>query len=145
MPKNILSVLGFLLAAAAMVGLFSIHHLFAKSPYLLAVQVAAALLMIWARTTFGLRSFHAAASTSEGGLVTTGPYRYWRHPIYASIIYFIWAGQVQAPSAVPLALAATASLGLFARMLMEERFLTQAYPEYAEYAKRAKRLIPFVY
>ena len=145
MLKNLLSILGFLLAGAALVGLLFVHHLFAKSPYLLAVQVAAALLMIWARKTFGLRSFHAAASTSEGGLVTTGPYRYWRHPIYAAIIYFVWAGQVQAPGAVPLALAATASLGLFARMLIEERFLTQAYPEYPKYAKKAKRLIPFVY
>lgn len=145
MPKNLLSILGLLLAAAAVAGLFSIHHLFAKSPYLLAVQIAAALLMIWARLTFGVRSFHAAASPSEGGLVTSGPYRYWRHPIYASIIYFIWAGQVHAPGAVPLALAATASLGLFARMLVEERFLTQAYPAYPKYAKEAKRLIPFVY
>lgn len=128
-----------------MLGLFSIHHLFAAAPYLMAIQVAAAVLMIWARMTFGLRSFHAAASTSEGGLVTTGPYRYWRHPIYASIIYFVWAGQIQAPSALPLALAATVSVGLFARMIIEERFLTQAYVEYPGYAKRAKRLLPFVY
>lgn len=128
-----------------MVGLFSMHHLFAQRPYLIAVQAAAVLLMIWARTTFGLRSFHAAASTSPGGLVTTGPYRYWRHPIYASIIYFVWAGQVRAPGAVPLALAATVTLGLFVRMLLEERFLVQAHPEYRQYAKNAKRLIPFVY
>lgn len=145
MLKNLLSIFGFLLAVAAMVGLLFLHHLFAKSPYLLAVQVAAALLMIWARITFGLRSLHATASTSKGGLVTTGPYRYWRHPIYASLIYFVWAGQFQAPDAVPFTLAAVASLGLFARMIIEERFLTQAYPEYTEYAKKAKRLIPFVY
>ena len=144
MFKNSLSILGLLLAVVAMVGLLTTHHLFAKSPYLLAVQGAAALLMIWARATFGLRSFHAAASTSEGDLVTTGPYRYWRHPIYASIIYFVWVGQVQAPSAVPLALAATVSLGLFLRMLVEERFLIQTYPEYPKYAKKAKRVIPFV-
>ncbi len=144
MFKNSLSILGLLLAVAAMVGLFAIHHLFAKSPYLLAVQAAAALLMIWARATFGLRSFHAAASTSEGDLVTTGPYRYWRHPIYASIIYFVWVGQIQLPATVPLALAATVSLGLFVRMLVEERFLIQTYPEYPKYAKKTKRLIPFV-
>ena len=145
MFENFLSLLGFLVAAASMVGLIFVDHLFAKSPYLLVVQVAAALLMIWARMTFGLRSFHAAASISEGGLVTTGPYRYWRHPIYASIIYFVWVGQVQASAVIPLALAATVSLGLFARMLIEEKILTQAYPEYPNYAKKAKRLIPFVY
>lgn len=101
--------------------------------------------MLWARKTFGLRSFHAAASTSEGGLVTSGPYRYWRHPIYASIIYFVWAGQVEAPSALAVGLAAAATLGLFARMLIEERFLAATYPEYPRYARRAKRVVPFVF
>ena len=143
--KNVLSILGLLVAAAALVQLFFLHHLFAKSPYLLAVQVAAVLLMIWARKTFGLRSFHAAASTSKGSLVTNGPYRYWRHPIYASIIYFTWAGQVGSPAAVPIALAGAVTFGLFVRMLIEEQLLTQTYPAYAEYAKKAKRLIPFVY
>lgn len=142
--KNFLSILGFVVAAAALVALFFLHHLFASSPYLIAVQVAAVLLMIWARWTFGLRSFHAAASTSKGGLVTRGPYRYWRHPIYASILYFAWAGQIEKPAALPLALAGVVTLGLFARMLIEERFLRETYPEYAEYAKRAKRFIPFV-
>ncbi len=145
MLKNLISILGFLVAAASLVGLFFAHHLFAHSPLLLAVQIAAASLMLWARMTFGLRSLHAAASTSTGGLVTTGPYRYWRHPIYASIIYFVWAGQVEAPALLPLALASLATIGLAARMLLEERFLTHAYPEYSNYTKKAKRLIPLVF
>lgn len=145
MLKNVLSITGFVVAVAGLVTLVVLHHLFAGNPLLIAVQVAAFLLMLWARKTFGLRSFHAAASTSEGGLVTTGPYRYWRHPIYASIIYFVWAGQVEAPAVLPLALAVAVTLGLLARMLIEERFLTVAYPEYTQYARRAKRLVPFVF
>ncbi|HKI85480.1 MAG TPA: methyltransferase [Thermoanaerobaculia bacterium] len=143
--KNFFSILGFLLAAAALVALFYLHHLFAHSPYLLGLQIGAVVLMIWARVTFGLRSFHAAASTSKGELVTRGPYRYWRHPIYASIIYFVWVGQIEKPTAISLALAAVVTLGLFSRMLIEERFLTEAYPEYTEYKRFAKRLIPFVF
>lgn len=142
---NLLSIAGFAVAAGALVGLVSIHHLFAAHPLLIAVQVGAVGLMLWARKTFGMRSFHAAASPSAGGLVTTGPYRYWRHPIYASIVYFLWAGQVEAPAALPVALAAAATLGLFARMLIEERFLRAAYPDYREYARRAKRLVPFLF
>lgn len=145
MLKNLLSIVGFLVAVAALVALVLMHHLCARSPLLIAVQVAAVLLMLWARKTFGMRSFHAAASTSEGGLVTTGPYRYWRHPIYASIIYFVWAGQVEAPARLPIALAVVATLGLFGRMLIEERFLTAAHTDYAQYSKRAKRLVPFVF
>jgi len=108
------------------------------------VQVAAVVLMIWARRTFGLRSFHASADPSAGGLVTSGPYRHWRHPIYASILYFVWAGQVQSPTALSLAVAGGISLALRVRMLLEERFLRAAYPEYREYCRRAKRFLPFV-
>ncbi len=142
--KNALSIVGFAVTAAGLAWLFLIHHLFATHPVLIGVQAGAVLLMLWARKTFGLRSFHASASTSEGGLVTTGPYRYWRHPIYTSIIYFVWAGQVQAPALQPIALAVAVTLGLFTRMLLEEQFLRESYPEYAEYARRAKRLVPFV-
>lgn len=144
MPKNLLSALAFALAVAGLAYLILIRHLFATNPLLIAVQIGAVLLMIWARVTFGRRSFHATASTTEGGLVTSGPYRFWRHPIYASILYFVWAGQVQSPSLPALLGASLVTLGLVARMLLEEHFLRAAYPEYTEHCKRAKRLIPFV-
>jgi protein-S-isoprenylcysteine O-methyltransferase Ste14 len=143
--KNVLSILGYLVAVVGIIELFHLHHLFAKSPYLLALQVAAGLLMIWARKTFGLRSFHVAASTSKGSLVTSGPYRYWRHPIYASIIYFVWVAQIDRAALLPIVMAGVVTVGLFTRMLIEERFLRETYPDYVDYARSAKRLVPFVY
>ena len=143
--RNALSVAAFAVAALAIVELFLIRHLFARSPILVAVQVGAVALMVWSRLTFGARSFHAAASTSAGGLVTSGPYRYWRHPIYASIIYFVWAGEVASPTARSLAAAAVVTLALVGRMLLEESFLRTTYPEYRDYTRRAKRLVPFLF
>ncbi len=145
MLRKALSLCGFLVAAAAALGLFFIHHLLAHNPILLVVQACAVLLMLWARATFGLRSFHPTANTTKGGLVTTGPYRYWRHPIYASIIYFVWAAQVEMPTTLSIALALVATIGLVVRMVIEEQFLVTAYPEYSEYRRHAKRLIPFVF
>jgi len=143
--SNVLSVVAFLCAVAGLAVLLLLpRHLVATSPILIGIQVAAVMLMLWARMTFGRRSFHAAASTSEGELVTTGPYRFLRHPIYAAIIYFVWAGQVQSPIALSLGAAAVVTAGLVARMLLEERFLRAAYPDYEEYARRTKRVIPFV-
>ena len=142
---NFLSRIGFVAAVAGIVALLSLGHLLARNPFLIGVQVMAALLMLWARRTFGRRSFHASASPTEGGLVTTGPYRYWRHPIYASIIYFVWAGQIEAPAVLPMLAAVVITLALLLRMLIEERFLAAEYPEYSGYARRAKRLVPFVY
>ena len=54
--------------------------------------MVAFLLILWARVTFGRRSFHVVANPTEGGLVTSGPYRYIRHPIYAAICLFTWVG-----------------------------------------------------
>lgn len=144
MNRRTLSLLAFGLAVAGIVALVLLRHLFATHPALLAVQGGAVLLMIWARVTFGMRSFHAGANPSEGGLVTHGPYRFLRHPIYASILYFVWAGQVESPTVPALAAAGVVTVGLVARMLLEERFLRETYPEYADYARRAKRVIPFV-
>jgi protein-S-isoprenylcysteine O-methyltransferase Ste14 len=101
--------------------------------------------MIWARITFGRRSFHAAANPTEGGLVTTGPYRYVRHPIYAAVLLF-FAGAIAAhPSWQTAVVGVVVALALLVRMLTEEKLVTARYPEYAEYARKTKRVLPGVF
>ena len=129
---------------AGLCGLYYSHVLFAHHPAVMAIQAAAVLLMIAARVTFGRRSFHAAADPTEGGLVTTGPYAYLRHPIYASILYFVWAGALDNFSLPACGWAALVTAGAVARMLMEERMLVDRYPAYAEYQRRVRRVVPFV-
>jgi len=80
------SLLATLILVGAVLGLYFTHALFATHPVGIAIQVLAALLMLWARLTFGGRSFHAAANPTEGGIVTRGPYRFLRHPIYAGVL-----------------------------------------------------------
>ena len=57
----------------AILGLVVRQSLFARGPAAIAVQILAVILMVWARQTFGLRSFHAAANPTAGNLVTMGP------------------------------------------------------------------------
>jgi protein-S-isoprenylcysteine O-methyltransferase Ste14 len=140
-----LSVAAFAAMVGGLVGLLYSNALFADQPLVLALQVAAFLLMVWARITFGRRSFHAAADPLAGGLVTTGPYAYFRHPIYAAIIYFIWAGALDHFSWRVLAYAELITAGAFIRMHIEERLLVGMYPEYRDYKARVKKIVPFVY
>ena len=141
------SLVATLLLVVCIVLLYTRHSLFAAKPIGIALQVLAALLMLWARLTFGLRSFHATANPTGGGLVSSGPYRYWRHPIYASVLLFTWTG-ILAHGAVPtlldLAIGALATAMTLVRVLAEEQLLRAAMPGYAAYADSTKRFIPFV-
>ena len=128
-----------------MLGLLATRSLFAGSPAGIVVQVAAVALMVWARMTFGLRSFHAAANPTAGGLVTTGPYRFIRHPIYTAVCLFGWAGVLSNWSALAAGFGVLLLAGSIGRMLCEERLVVQMYPEYRQYARTTKRMVPYVF
>ena len=129
---------------AAVVTLLFLRLLFAHAGVPLALQVVAGVLMLWARLTFGRRSFHAGADPTPGGIVTRGPYGLVRHPIYTATLLFVWAGVAAHGVLVGVLLAIVATAAVVVRMLAEERLVVEIYPEYEEHAHRVKRLIPFV-
>ena len=137
-------MLAFALMVVGLAWLMIRHELFGRTWLPIAFQVLAVLLMIAARLTFGRRSFHAAANPTAGGLVTTGPYRFWRHPIYAAVLYFMWAAALDYHSAPAIAAVMLATIGAAVRMYAEETLLVTAYPDYAAYSARTARVIPFV-
>jgi protein-S-isoprenylcysteine O-methyltransferase Ste14 len=128
----------------AIVGLLVQHTLFAARPGLVVVQVLAVVLVIWARLTFGMRSLYYAANPTGGGLVTSGPYRFVRHPIYAAILLFVWAGITSHTTLLSVGLGILVSAATAVRILAEERLVTARYPEYVAYAARTKRVVPFL-
>ena len=139
------SGIAFCVLTGSVLALFAKHTLFATLPFLLAAQVVAALLMVWARLTLGQRSFHATANPTEGGLVITGPYRYLRHPIYAAILLFVWAGVGSHATVLSTSMAVLASGAIGVRIGAEEQLVRQRYPQYVAYAAHTKRLIPFIW
>lgn len=81
----------------------------------------------------------------EGRLITTGPYRWIRHPMYAALLL---AGSGLAAGYASLwrlvALVALAAV-LAAKARREERGMAAAHPGYAAYTTRTKRIVPWLW
>ncbi len=79
-------------------------------------------------------------------LVTTGVYRYIRHPLYSSLLLLAWGVFFKAPSWPGAALAAIATGFLVATAKAEERENVGFFgPSYEAYMRRTKMFIPFLF
>lgn len=142
---KILSIIGYFGMIGSLLGLLAIRSLFSSSPLVISFQVVSLLLFLWARVTFGRRSYHVVADPTEGGLVTGGPYRHIRHPIYAAMCLFTLAGVAGHWSWSSGLFGGLVLASAVTRILCEEALVAARYPEYAQYAATTWRMIPYVY
>ena len=110
-----------------------------------AIASAGVIVVVLAARQLGSALTMYPSPSSRGRLVDRGLYRLVRHPIYAGGILFFTGISLDAS---PLALLGTAVLaatwGL--KAAVEERFLSDRYPDYSEYCRRTPyRLVPFLY
>ncbi|SFR50760.1 methyltransferase family protein [Halogeometricum limi] len=102
-------------------------------------------LLYWVFATLGRNVSPTANVRAEATLVTDGPYRYVRHPLYTVATAF-WLGLCLLSGlwAVALALALGVSV-IVRRTEEEERQLTDRFGEaYSEYCERTGRFLPRV-
>jgi protein-S-isoprenylcysteine O-methyltransferase Ste14 len=78
------------------------------------------------------------------GLVTSGPYRLVRHPVYLGELGACAGLVVAAPGARNVAIAVLFFAAQWIRMRLEEETLAEAFPAYRDYAARTPRLLPLV-
>jgi protein-S-isoprenylcysteine O-methyltransferase Ste14 len=79
-------------------------------------------------------------------LVTSGVYRYIRHPLYASLLLLAWGAFFKAPGWRAGILTGMASALLFATARIEERENTGFFgPAYEAYMHGTRRFIPYVF
>src|SRR2546430_8927980 len=82
-----------------------------------------------------------AANPTEGGLVTWGPYRYIRHPIYTAICLATLAG-VGAHWSWKTGVCGGVVVGsLVMRIFCEERLLSARYSEHGQYVSDRKSVV----
>jgi protein-S-isoprenylcysteine O-methyltransferase Ste14 len=140
----ITSALPLLVVLAAIVALGVTGNLFAASAFVIAAQVAAVVLNVWARISFERGTFRVTAAPGGASIITRGPYRFIRHPMYSAALLFIWAGIAGHLSVLTLVIGIAVTVVVIARVVMEERLLRVKYPKYLDYSQSTKALIPFI-
>ena len=123
-------------------------HATTSDTWLQGIGLAAFLLglalAVWARVYLGRNWGMPMSQKIDPELVTTGPYRRVRHPIYSSIIL----AMIGTAIAVSLYwLVAVVVLGAYFvySATVEERFMAERFPDsYPEYKRSTKMLIPFI-
>lgn len=78
-------------------------------------------------------------------LLTEGPYRYIRHPMYAGILLITLALSFGSPTLLRTIVSIVLTCILLLKIEIEEVILTQYFVTYTEYIKKTKKIIPFIY
>jgi protein-S-isoprenylcysteine O-methyltransferase Ste14 len=76
------------------------------------------------------------------GLVTRGPYRIVRHPVYLGELGAVVGFSIGGPSLWNLGVLIAFYAAQAVRMRLEEQALTREFAEYADYAATTPRLVP---
>jgi protein-S-isoprenylcysteine O-methyltransferase Ste14 len=147
MPAN--HALSYILVAIQFVCLGAIAvtgPLIAQNLVWLVVEVAAVGLGVWAIFSVRIGNFNITPTVrATGELITHGPYRVIRHPMYTALLLGSLALVANAPSWWRWVLWIVLAADLVVKLRYEERLLAAHFLGYAEYRQRTRRLIPFVF
>jgi protein-S-isoprenylcysteine O-methyltransferase Ste14 len=80
-----------------------------------------------------------------GTLVTSGPYRWIRHPMYSAVLLGGAALAVMAAPALGWAVWACLAIVLFVKSTFEERWMREQHPTYGDYVAQSKRFVPLIF
>ena len=109
-----------------------------------ALLLAAASVLAAGTLALGRRLTPFPRPLAQSTLVTSGIYRFVRHPLYFGV--FAAAVGIALIKTSLLALLATAVLSalLNAKADREETWLCEAFPDYDDYRRKSRKFIPFV-
>jgi protein-S-isoprenylcysteine O-methyltransferase Ste14 len=130
-------------------GVLKGHHAVVSSPVLQGVGMALFLiglgLAVWARVHLGRNWGTPMSEKVDAELVTSGPYRYVRNPIYSGIILAA-IGTTVAVSWYWLAAVVLMGAYFVYSATVEEHTMERLFPNaYPAYKRSTKKLIPFIF
>jgi protein-S-isoprenylcysteine O-methyltransferase Ste14 len=106
------------------------------------LMLLATLLWLWARYHLGSSWSPRITVTGKQSLVSTGPYRFMRHPMYASYVLQVVGIIFAVANIIIIAPTAMIALLVWSRIADEEKSLLNLFgDEYVDYMKRTKKFL----
>jgi len=113
---------------------------------LLLTQIGGMAIGVWAFSVMGIGNINISPLVKQGVvLVTRGPYRLIRHPMYLAVLLVVWPLIIDSFSFLRIAAGLILTIDLITKMLFEEGLLKKQFVEYEAYMKTTKRLIPLIF
>jgi protein-S-isoprenylcysteine O-methyltransferase Ste14 len=141
---KLISKFALLILIIAILFLLISGNLLSTSPFVIAGQLLAIALSIWARRSFLDGQFSIHAQPVGRPLLSTGPYQYIRHPMYSAALLFVWVSILGHLSISTVIIGFIVTCIIFVRIRIEEQLLRGSYPNYADYSLKTKRIFPYL-
>ena len=127
-----------------------IYLLLFNSPFVreigLFIQIIGIVIGLWGILTMRIGNFNIQPEVKSTSLVTKGPYRWIRNPMYTAVILFYLPIVVLNFNWMNALVFIVLIAVLLMKIKSEEQFLKERFGEdYLLYKKMTKRLIPFVF
>jgi len=146
MPEKVFAY-GLVLIQFICLGIIAVTGpLIASGMLNMVLEAAAVLLGLWAIVSMQIGNFNVTHEIKTGGqLVTHGPYRVIRNPMYTAVLGVALVLVINEFSWMRAAVWAVLLADLLVKIRFEESLLAPHFEGYAEYKNRTKRLIPYVF
>jgi protein-S-isoprenylcysteine O-methyltransferase Ste14 len=110
-----------------------------------ATLLAGLLVAGWAVRTLGSSMTVLPRPREQHELITRGPFRWVRHPVYSGVLLTALGACLISGSWIALALSLCLFVLFDLKARREEAWLAQRYPQYLEYRRRTRKFVPGVY
>jgi len=119
---------------------------FSSNIWLIIIQFTGFIIALWAIIEMNKGKINIAPSIrKEAILITSGPYKYIRHPMYLSLILIITPSIITYYTSWLLIIYIIFIINLILKLLFEESLLKTHFTSYKEYMEKSWRLFPYIF